>query len=229
MKRKSPVSLSLMEDSAIPDECASAFYPPMATITKRQKMQTHFKSLAVQVSPEISPVSRACTPSPPLSPVSRKVTKSIVRQSKRKRLVRYRFCTELVDPERDLSIGSNYEMFLFSHMVSEKGRNPCFRCRLCPQSKQSTFSAKSIGEFEETIPSVERHLLTECKASPAWLQRAIVEAKATHEVSTRKPYSHLVWKRVLAHAIYSRIKYTKRVKFAEKLCHERIIPARTRA
>jgi hypothetical protein len=164
-----------------------------------------------------------------MSPLYKKEVKSIVRQSKRRKLVQYRFCTEMVDPERDLSIASNYEMLLFSHMVMEKGRSPCFRCRLCPQSKESTFSARSIGDFEETIPAIEQHLLGECKACPSWLQRGLVEAKAKHEPNSRKPYSHLVWKRVLARAIYSRIKYTKRVKFAEKLCHERIIPGRMKA
>jgi len=215
--------MSLVEDSELP----SAFNLPMTTTTKRTKyMQTYFKPLATHVSPVLSPVRRACTPSPPLSPLLKKEVKSIVRQSKRRRLVRYRFCSELVDPERDLSIASNYEMLLFSHMVMEKGRSPCFRCRLCPKSNESTFSARSIGDFEETTPSVEQHLLSECKACPSWLQHAIVEAKAKHETCNRKPYSHLVWKRVLAHAIYSRTKYTRRVKFAEKLCHERIIPGR---
>lgn len=230
MKRKTPVELCLV-DSESTDQ-SIAFDPPFKIL--KRNINTHFKSFTIDVTPHfIAPPSRPCTPSPPMSPVhwtkKGEAPKSLLRQSNRKLLAKYRDCKELVEPQRDLSIASDYEMLLFSHMIMETGPDPSFRCRCCPQSSASTFSCKSVGDLMKTIPEMEQHLM-ECKASPAWLPQGIVEAKAKHasQICPRKPYSHLVWKRILAFAIYSRVQYIKRVKFAEQLCHERIIPARER-
>jgi hypothetical protein len=229
MKRKSPINLDLVDLEA-PDPMLGEQDVVGHSFLKHNENETFIKTLTRHELEDFRAI-RACTPSPPMSPVKIAETphpqKSIVRESKRRKLAQYRECREMVDLEQDLSIASDYEVLLFSHMIMENRREPCFRCRLCPQSCNSTFSCRSVGDFENLVPMIERHLF-ECENCPSWLQHQISRARVVHasQTSSQKPYSHLVWKRVLAHTILSRKPYIKKVKFATQLCQERIIPGR---
>jgi hypothetical protein len=224
MKRKSPVELCLVDS-----ECEESSSLTHASKIYNQSLTIDSNPLFTLDAPKcVVLLPCPCTPSPPMSPVmrarnepQRSAPKSLLRKSKRKLVAKYRDCIDLVEPQRDASFASDCEILLV-------GPTPCFRCRLCPQSSSSTFSCKTVCDLNNIIPDVEQHLLR-CNASPGWLRLGITEAKARHasQTSPRKPYSScMVWKRVLAHALCSHIRFTTRVKFAEKLCHERIIPAR---
>jgi hypothetical protein len=230
MKRKSPVELCLVDTES---EEWSLF--TRTSKIYNQRLPLHSKSVFttdVPGSVVLSP--RPCTPSPPMSPVMimrneppRSAPKSSLRQSKRNLVAKYRDRVDLVEPQRDVSFASDYEILLFSHMIMATGPSPCFRCRLCPRGSSSTFSCKTAVDLINVVPDVEQHLL-ECDASPTWLRLEIPKAKARRilQTSPRMSYTFMIWKRVLAHALCSGIQFTTRVKFAEKLYHERIIPAR---
>mmetsp|Transcript_20829 Transcript_20829/g.31539 ORF Transcript_20829/g.31539 Transcript_20829/m.31539 type:complete len:217 (-) Transcript_20829:36-686(-) len=213
MKRKSPVNLSLFGSGP-------------------SKAEMHFIPIKPDFAVDHNP-KRICTPSPTHSSGENQPSQingitSIIRQSKRRKLAKYRTCTELVDWELDSSIATDYELILFSHMIMEQNQYPSFRCRLCQKSKSSTFSCQTIGDFLNKIPGVENHIL-ECQASPPWLAKSLNVARAKHYTQkfSCKPYTHLVWKRVLAHAYYGRLQNNKRVKFSQQLCKEHLIPGRT--
>jgi len=218
MKRKSPIDLSLVVSD--PTIC----YLKTSTVVHLMSINSDMKAKHDR--------SRTCTPSPirSTSPAEKKQmveTKSIMRKSKRRKLANYKTCKELVDWDRDESIASDYELILFSHMIMEQGRDPSFRCRLCPKSCASTFSCRATEDLVNNIPSIEQHLL-ECQSTPSWLGKSLSDARVKHtsQICPRKPYTTLVWKRVLAHAFYSRLGDTKRVKFAKQLCEEHVIPGR---
>ena len=200
-------------------------------------VDTHFEPTSAHGS-TLQVLSRTRVPSLSLSPIATtkretptSLPKSSLRQRKRKLLMKYRDCMDLVDPQLDSSIASDYETLLFTHMTMVTGSDPCFRCSCCPANHSSTFICKTLCDLVDTIPKVEQHLL-ECSGSPTWLAAEIIKAKTRHSAQScpRKPYSHLIWKRVLAHAVYNRIpscgSQNKKVKFSDMLCHERIIPAR---
>lgn len=233
MKRKLPVELSLVDSES---EESSLF--THASKIYNQSLIIHAKPLLTVDAPGCPDLSRRpCTPSPPMSPVMRtrnepprSAPKSLLRQSKRNLVTKYRDCVDHVEHQRDVSFATDYEILLFSHITMATGPTPCFHCRLCPWSSSSTFSCKIVDDINDFLAEVEQHLLM-CDASPRWLRMEITQAKARHTVSQtapRMPYSSMDWKRNLAHALCSRIHFTTRVKFAEKLCHERIIPARER-
>lgn len=148
--------------------------------------------------------------------------KSILKR--KSKLAHYKHCVDLVERRRDGSIASNYEMLLYSNMVMEKDRAPCFRCRLCPRCPRSTFYCQSLEDFQATAPMMEKHLL-ECPNAPHWLNQELHRTKRTHfaEIDPRKPYSHLVWKRILAHCIFSHEGPKRRVQFSPRISEEFII------
>lgn len=210
MKRKDPVNLALLGSD-----------PSSAKL--------HF--IATNPAPSIDQNSfRVCTPSPTCSSegvmiTQTKRTASIIRKSKRRKLAKDKTCKELIDWEVDRPIATDYEIILFSHMIMEEDHYPSFRCRLCPKSRSSTFCCQTIGDFVGKIPLVESHLM-ECEASPSWLGKSLNIARTKHKTQKcpRKPYTSIVWKRVLTHAFYSRLGKVKRVKFAQQLCKEHVVP-----
>jgi hypothetical protein len=132
-------------------------------------------------------------------------------------------CWRLVEPEKDVTLGTEYDVLLFSQMEMTFEPKQSFRCKHCSISPSSKFGCEELGDVMKAIESMEYHLL-ECCATPSWLTKRIKECKVTLHTPNNEFISS-IWKRLLLHG-YSRNKCSKRVKFADKLCQELIIPSR---
>jgi hypothetical protein len=148
---------------------------------------------------------------------------SVIKTSRSAKRNQSSLSCSLVEPENDAILGSEYELILFSQMEMTIEPMYSFRCKHCPVSASSTFQCTVVDDLKRAIKSMEHHLL-ECFSTPRWLINRIKESKLMPHNPSYQLMS-VIWKRLLLHFCSCK-KESKRVKFAENICQELIIPSR---